>query len=174
MLLRLFGHLLDRVLVVVFAVGAAQFPMYYAQYADTLAGAQSEAAARYRELELAATQVNLSVDQFIERHASNTDPAIRESARLHRSTAIRFRRLEQALTRVREAPIWEKPIALAKVYDRQIAKAVQFTPGLPLTLEGLAWGFLGLLAAALLAGLVRGFYRLSQPPPQRPYGMPQP
>lgn len=170
MLLRAFGHLLDRILVVLLALGAAQFPMYYAQYVDTLAGAQSEAQVRYRELERAAADVQLSVDQFIERHAGNPDAAIRESAQIHRNTVTRFRRFDRALTRLRDAPAWQKPLALTEVYDRQIAQATKFTPGLPLTMEGLIYGFVGLLVAALSGALVRALYRSSRPLPRRHFG----
>ena len=155
MLLRAFGHLLDRSLVVVLALGAVQFPVFYEQYADTLAGAHSEALVRYQELERKAAEVRLSVDQFIERHQGNSDPVFRASGDIHRNTVTRYRRLDAALSRVRGAAPWEKAVVLAQVYDPQIAGAVKFEPGLPLTIEGLAYGFAGLLIAALLAGGTR-------------------
>ena len=155
MLLRAFGHLLDRSLVVVLALGAAQFPVFYGQYADTLAGAHSEAQARYQELQRKAAELQLSVDQFIERHETNSDPVFRASGEIHRSTVTRYRRLDAALNRVRGAAPWEKAVVLAQVYDPQIAGAMKFEPGLPLTIEGLAYGFAGLLIAALLAGSTR-------------------
>jgi hypothetical protein len=158
-LLRGFGHLLDRVFGVVLAVGAAQFPLYYAQYADTLAGAQSEAQARYLELERAAAAQQLSVDQFIEHHEDNGDAVFRASGEIHRTTVSRFRTLDSSLRQVRGAQVWEKPLVLARVYDRQVAQVLRFQPGLPLSGEGFIYALLGLLLATLLSALVRAMFR---------------
>ena len=158
MLLRAFGHLIDRVMVVALALGAAQFPMFYAQYADTLAGAQAEAQMRYNELESSAAELQLSVDQFIERHRSSPDPVFRASGDIHRSTVTRYRKLDTALHQIRDAEPWEKPVVLGQVYDPQILAAMEFEPGLPLTIEGLAYGFAGLLIASIFAVATRAVF----------------
>ena len=50
LLARFFGGISERIAAVVLAVAAAQFPVYFLAYGNTLAGAQMEAEARYREL----------------------------------------------------------------------------------------------------------------------------
>lgn len=158
MLLRAFGHLFDRIFIVVFALAAAQFPMFYAQYTNTVAGAEAEAHARYDELERSAAQVQLSVDQFIEHHRDSNDPAFHASGEIHRNTVTRYRRLEAVLGRLRTAQPWEKPVVIAQVWDREIVTATRFEPGLPLTTEGLIYGLAGLILAALLGAGTRGVY----------------
>lgn len=158
MLLKTFGHLLDRSLVVILALGCAQFPLFYEQYLDTLAGAHSEAEVRYRELERSAATLRLSIDQFIERHQDNADPVFRASGDIHRNTVARYRRFDAALTQMRGAAPWGKPVALAQFYDPQIAGAMRFEPGVPLTAEGLAYGFAGLLLAAMLGAGTRALF----------------
>src|SRR5690349_4358952 len=110
MLFRAVGHLFDRVFIVAAAIAAAQFPVFYAQYANTLAGATAEAHARYTELERSAASVQLSVDGFIEHHMSSSDPAIHASGEIHRHTVTRYKQLETALDDVRNAEIWRKPM----------------------------------------------------------------
>ena len=159
MLVRAVGHLIDRVFIVAVAIAAAQFPLFYADYANTLAGATAEARIRYDELERAADRQHLSVDGFIEHHISNSDPAIRESGEIHRNTVTRYKRLQAALDDFRSAPIWRKPVVIAQRWDPAIYQATRFEPGLPMTSEGLICGFAGLLLAALLGAGTRGVYR---------------
>ncbi len=158
MLARAFGHLIDRVFIVLVALAAAQFPMFYAQYANTVAGAEAEAHARYEELQRSAAQVQLTVDQFIEHHRGSSDAAFQASGEIHRSTVTRFRRLEAALGRLRSAQPWEKPVVLAQVWDRDLFAATRLQPGLPLTTEGLLYGLAGLILAALLGAGTRSVY----------------
>ena len=159
MLFRAVGHLIDRVFIVAVAIAAAQFPLFYADYANTLAGATAEAKTRYDELERAADRQHLSVDAFIEHHLSNPDAAIRESGDIHRTTVTRYKNLQAALDDVRGAEIWRKPVVIAQRWDPAIARATTFEPGLPMTSEGLIFGFAGLLIAALLGAGTRGVYR---------------
>jgi hypothetical protein len=159
MIVRAVGHLIDRVFIVAAAVAAAQFPVFYGQYANTLAGATGEAQARYAELERAATRQRLSIDGFIEHHNASGDPAVRESGEIHRSTVTRYRKLQTALDDIRGAPFWKKPVVITRRWDRSIFEATKFEPELPLTREGLIFGFAGLLIAALLGAGTRGVYR---------------
>jgi len=56
---------------------------------------------------------------------------------------------------VRGAAPWEKAVVLAQVYDPQIAGGDEVRAGIALTIEGLGYGFAGLVIAALLAGGTR-------------------
>jgi hypothetical protein len=159
MIFRAVGHLIDRVFIVAFAIASAQFPIFYGQYANTLAGATAEAQARYSELERAANRVHLTIDGFIERHNSSPDPAIQESGEIHRNTVTRYKKLQAALDDVRSAPFWRKPVVVAQRWDPEIFQATAFEPGLPMTSEGLIYGFAGLLLAALLGTGTRTVYR---------------
>lgn len=153
LLARLFGGLASRVLAVVLAVSAAQLPVYYAQYLQTLAGARQEAALRYEELLREAGSLNLGAEDFIVRHEENSDPVFQSSGRIHRTTLQRYQKLDAAWQALNSASVFEKPLALPKHFDRQLAEAVRFSPGLPLTLEAGAYALAGLLIAWLLSAL---------------------
>ncbi|MES2883164.1 MAG: DUF2937 family protein [Pseudomonadota bacterium] len=152
-LARLFGGLAGRILAVVLAVSAAQFPVYYAQYVQTLTGARQEASLRYEELMREAKVLNLGAEDFIIRHEENSDPVFQASGRIHRTTLARFNKLDAAWQALSTATVFEKPLALAKHFDRQLAGAVRFTPGVPLTLEAGAYALGGIVVAWLLSAL---------------------
>lgn len=153
LLTRFVGGLGERVLAVVLTVSAAQFPIYYAAYANTLAGARLEAEARYQELEREAALLQLSVEAFIQRHEDNSDEVFRASGRIHRTTLEHFRRYGAMDAALRAARVWEKPLVLARNSDAQLHAVTRFEPGLPLTVEGGAYALCGLLLAWLLAAL---------------------
>ncbi len=152
-LARLFGGLLGRIVAVVLAVGAAQFPVYYAQYVQTLDGVRAEAAGRYQELLREAGTLNLGAEDFIVRHEENSDPVFQASGRIHRTTLARFTRLDTAWQALTAATVFEKPAALLRHFDRSVAGAVRFTPGVPLTLEAAGYALAGILVAWLISAL---------------------
>lgn len=164
-LARFFGGLTGRILAVVLAVGAAQFPVYYAQYLQTLTGARQEASLRYEELMREAGTLNLGAEDFIVRHEENSDPVFQASGRIHRSTLARFQKLDAAWQALSNATVFEKPLALLKHFDRQLAEVVRFTPGVPLTLEAGAYALIGIVLAWLISAL---FGSLLLPPRHTP------
>jgi hypothetical protein len=53
------------------------------------------------------------------------------------------------------APVWKRPLALARNFDRDIFIATHFQPGVPLSIEGGIYALCGLLLAWLTGGLFR-------------------
>lgn len=153
-LIRLFGGFASRLLAVVLAVSAAQLPVYYEQYLQTLSGARLEASLRYQQLMQEAGALNLGAEDFIVRHEENSDPVFQSSGRIHRTTLQRYQKLDAAWQALSSARGFEKPLALPRHFDRQLAEAVRFTPGLTLTLEAGAYALAGLLTAWLLSAIV--------------------
>ncbi|PPE73570.1 hypothetical protein C3942_12260 [Solimonas fluminis] len=154
LLARFLGGVSERIAAVVLAVAAAQFPVYFLAYGNTLAGAQMEAEARYRELLAEAATLHLGVEDFVRRHEENADAVFQASGRIHRSTLERYRRYSAMQEALRSAPAWERPLVLARNFDPAIHAAARFEPGLPLTLEAGAYALAGLLLAWLLTSLV--------------------
>lgn len=150
-LAQLFGGLAGRILAVVLAVSAAQLPVYYAQYLQTLTGARLEAELRYEQLMQAAGVLNLGAEDFIIRHEENSDPVFQASGRIHRTTLARFQKLDAAWQALSSATLVDKPMALLRHFDRRLAEGVRFTPGLPLTLEAGTYAFVGIVLAWLIS-----------------------
>lgn len=154
LLLRLGGGFLNRLLAVVMAVMAAQVPVYYGQYLQTLGGVRLEAEARYLELRREAAAVQLEVEDFVLRHERSPDRVFQASGRIHRSTLQRYQRFDASYRALSTADIWHKPLLLARQFDPAIHAAVRFTPGLPLHPEGLGWALCGVLLAGLCSSLL--------------------
>jgi Protein of unknown function (DUF2937) len=108
-----------------------------------------EADLRYAELVRQAGAVNLDAEDFIVRHEENSDPVFQASGHIHRTTLQRFIKLGAAYKALSEAYGLDKPVALARHFDADIATATAtpFTPGLPLTLEAASYALAGLLLA---------------------------
>ncbi len=150
----LLGGLTSRVLAVLFAVAAAQFPIYFTAYSNTLAGAKLEAEARYNELVHAASKLQFSVEEFIHRHEINSDEVFRASGRIHRTTLQRYQRYTAMQNALSGAPVWKRSMALAQNFDPELHAAMQFQPGVPLNAEGAAYALAGVLLAWLFTGLL--------------------
>lgn len=146
------ARFLDRVLAVVLALGAAQAPVYLDQYTHVLAGVRLEATTRYQELVREAGALQLDVEAFVQRHEQNGDPVFQASGRIHRTTLERYQRFETSYRELTAASAWQWPLVLARQFDPDIHAAVRFTPGLPLSTEGLAYALAGVLLAGLISG----------------------
>ena len=154
LLARLCGGLASRILAVTLALAAAQFPVYYGAYASTVAGARLEAESRLHELEREAAQLQMSVEQFIAHHEASSDAAFVASGRMHRTTLDHYRRymaMEQALA---DARPWEKPLVLARNFERPLNDATHFAPAVPLTPEAAICALAGLLLAWMISALL--------------------
>lgn len=158
LLARFFGGLLSRILLVALALTATQFPVYYAQYLQTLAGARMEATLRYEELRREAAALHLEVEAFIARHEQNSDEVFQVSGRIHRTTLSRYQSLTTAWETLSAAQIIEKPVVLFKHFDQQIADATVFRPGVPLNVEAGAYALLGILLAWLFSALLGALF----------------
>lgn len=147
---RFFGGLSERVLAVLFALLALQFPVYYTAYTNTVAGAQFEAQARYEQLQREAAELKIALEEFIVRHERSSDQVFQASGRIHRTTLARYQRYSAMLNDLRAAQSWRKPLALQRNFDSELIRATRFEPGLTLSLEAAAYALAGLLLAWLL------------------------
>ena len=154
LLARFVGGLSQRLLAVLFAVSAAQFPIYFAAYENTVAGARTEAEARFHELQREAAQLQLEVEAFIQRHEASTEEAFLASGRIHRTTQAHYLRYTAMDDALRAAPLWQRPLVLAQNFDPQLHAVMRFEPGLALTLEAGVYALIGLLLAWLMGSLI--------------------
>jgi len=161
---RFLGGVGERVIAVVFALAAAQFPVYYLAYANTLAGVRLEAETRYQELQREAAVLQLDIEDFIQRHEDNADEVFQASGRIHRTTLQRYRHYVAMDDALQTAAPWQRPLVLAQNFDRGLHEATHFEPGLPLTAEAGAYALAGVLLAWLLTGLGGAALRRTQMP----------
>lgn len=150
---RSIGTLTDRILCIVFAIVFAQAPVYMAQYIDVLSGAQMESRKLYDDLVERASKYDLTVEEFLERLLSNPDALVKENAEVSQSAVMRYKNYTEALDALLNSAAWVRPFRLMKYYDPSINAAIHFEPNVPLTWEGIAYGFIGMVIALLLIAL---------------------
>lgn len=148
---RFIDSLLDRACAVLGALAFAQFPQYLAQYIQRLGGHVDEAARnmeKYREI---AKELGKSLYQYSQHLLNSKDPDVFKTGQKIAGDLARYDQLAAALKELQAAPAWKKFIVFLQHIDIGIARAAldNFTPGLPVTLEGAAYA-----AAGIVIGMI--------------------
>jgi len=149
---RFVDSLLDRICAVLGALACAQFPQYATQYIQRLGGHVDEAARnmeKYREI---AKEVGKSLYQYSQHLLNSKDPAVFRTGQKIASDLERYDQLAAALKELQSAPAYKKFIVFIQNIDLDIARATlgNFTPGLPVTLEGAAYAAAGIVIGMVL------------------------
>jgi hypothetical protein len=149
---RFIDSLMDRICAVLGALAFAQFPQYCAQYIQRLGGHVDEAARnmeKYREI---AKDVGKSLYQYSQHLLNSKDPAVFKTGQKIAGDLERYDQLAAALKELQNAPAYKKFFVFIKNIDLDIARAAwdNFTPGLPVTLEGAAYAAAGIVVGMIL------------------------
>jgi hypothetical protein len=144
---RFLDSLMDRICAVLGALFAAQFPQYLVLYLQRLGGHVDEARMnldRYREI---AKDTGLSLYQYIQHLLASADPAVFKTGQKVGADFERYNQLANALRELQGAPAYKKFFIFLKDMDFSIARntLANFTPGLPLTVEGAAYAAIGVV-----------------------------
>ncbi len=149
---RFVDSILDRICAVLGALAFAQFPQYCAQYIQRLGGHVDEAARnmdRYREI---AKEVGKSLYQYSQHLLNSKDPAVFKTGQKIAGDLERYDQLAAALKELQTAPAYKKFFVFIKNIDLEIARGAweNFTPGLPVTLEGAAYAAIGIVIGMIV------------------------
>ena len=131
----------------------AQFPAFYSDYVQRLGGRLDQARTQVERLETAAQAENLDLQAFVTVFLQNDKSPVRRLGRVMNDQINELERLEAAAAALRQAPVPVRPWRFARHAERELARATleDFTPALPLGLEGLAYAAAGLLMGLGLA-----------------------
>ncbi len=166
---------IDRIFAVVGALVFAQAPLFIQQYTQQLSGHISELSWQVNKIALAAQNSGKTVEQFIGKFVSNGDADIAQQGTMMQTIISRYELFQNGLSSLNEASLVTKPLVFIHYLDFDIAKSTFhiFKPGIPMTLEGLIYAFIGLvLGYGFFYGLCKvlgGFFYLFKPkskPPQ--------
>ncbi len=145
--LQLVNGFLDRAFALAGAVLLAQFPQFYGQYIQRLAGHLDEARRTVGLYEETAASLGFTLEQYIEHHLVSDSTVFVSAGQVIASLLERLHQLERSFNALLEAaPLFrwwiflqeaEWPIAAQTWHD--------FTPGIPTTVEGLLYAAAGLL-----------------------------
>ena len=144
---RLVSGFLDRAFALAGAVLLAQFPQFYGQYIQRLAGHLDEARRTVELYEETAISLGLTLEQYIEQHLVSDSAVFVSAGQVIASLLERLHQLEHSFDALLEAaPLLRWWIFLQEAeWTIALQTWRDFTPGIPTTMEGLIYASAGLL-----------------------------
>ena len=135
----------------------AQFPAFYGDYLQRLGGRLDQARVQVERLERAARAENMALAGYVEVFLVSARSPVRRQGNVMIEQIADFERLRGAAAALGRAPVLARPWRFAAHLDGGLARATlgDFTPSLPLGLEGLLYAAAGLLAGLGLVGGAR-------------------
>lgn len=163
---RSLGNLTDRILCVLAAVVLLQAPIYMNQYQNVLAGAQLESSLSYNSLRLIAAEFDQTLREYIDELLANDNPKVVANAEEDDEKIKRYESYTASLEAFQQASVFSRPFVFLSNYDQRLGNAVEFQPGLPITMEGFVYALLGIVLMMLLIGIVKRLFGLNKPEKQ--------
>lgn len=163
MLLQGVSKILDRCCIVLGAFLFSQFPAFFQQYTQRLAGHLAELNHQLRELQHIAGQAGKTLPEYMHKFANHSDPDFAHQGTWMLNMVERQKFLSEAWVQMSQADVWARPYAFLKYLQWDIAQGtmVDFKPGLHFTLEGALYVIVGMFVGygfyAVLHRLVRVF-----------------
>lgn len=148
-----FMNVLDRIFAVVGALLFAQAPLFIQQYIQQLVGHVDELRWQVRELERLAG--DKGVEAYVQKFMNHPDPDFSGYGGLIHATFTRFTEMTATYQTLTEASIFSKPFLFVATLKPEVFRSTfaHYDLGLPLTVEGAVYGFIGMLVGM---GLYRG------------------
>lgn len=164
----LLDKILDRLCALAGALLFSQAPEFFQQYTQRLAGHVAELQRHVDILKQLAKQSGKTLHDYIHKFISNSDPDFSNQGTMMQKMVDRLNDLTLSLQSMQTASVWSRPWEFVTHLQEDIAYGtmVHFKAGLPLTLEGACYAFIGMLVGfgiyslgkALLTKLGRLFY----------------
>jgi hypothetical protein len=152
--------LFDRIFSVGGAIVFSQFPQFMQQYTQRLSGHLSELDLQVKLMQNAAEASSLSLNAYIQKFLqSNSEPAFNRQGEIMQQVMDRFQNLSAALKSFQDASLYKRPFVFITHLNGDIAGDTwtTFQPGIPTTLEGLVYAFVGMLAGIIFFYAIRKF-----------------
>lgn len=147
--------LLDRIFSALGAIALSQIPQLISQYYDVLTGALSEANTNVQVFRNKAGEVGMDLRAFINEHLSSSSPVFQKSGEGMQLAVDRYESYQAAHTALGDASVWERPFLFFRHLDTNLFAALEFRPGLPLTVEGAVYALVGIVLGLGLYHLFR-------------------
>jgi hypothetical protein len=159
--------MIGRVINGLFGAGGAallsQFPAFFGQYRQQLAGRMAQARADLARVTEEAAKLGLSPEAYLDRAEAEGGQFTRVLVEGARATLEALERLRSAYDAFAQATPLGRPVVFARHFDQEIADSTlaHFQPAVPLTPEGLVYAGTGLLVGVGLLALLEWLGLLS-------------
>lgn len=160
-------------------VAASQAPEFAQQYRQRIGGAIEEIGRVIADFDRDAAKNGLSRTEALAAHEQSPQPLFRDRGASMKHSIERFDRLERQRTEFEQKAPVAQPLALFDS-DRSTLEGAwrDFSPAVPVTSQGFAWGAAGFAVAGgliwLVAELVRSVWRRAHRRPGRATVQPAP
>lgn len=150
--MTLFTRIVDRCFAAASAIVFLQAPQFIRDYTQVLHGHLAEVSWQVNQIQKLASKSHSSINDLIQKYLSHSDPDISFQGNFVEMLIQREQEYNHAFQALSHANPLQKPFVFLKSFQWDLFKETLnlFTPGLPLSLEGLIWAFLGLIAGYLL------------------------
>jgi hypothetical protein len=145
--LKFLDHIVDRILAALGAILLVQFPQFYAAYLQRLGGHLDEAHRVVGQYIRAASVNHLTLNQYINIHLTSNNQVFISTGKLIQNFVERLQHLQASMEALQGASPWGRWWVLLKEMDLSIIRQtlVNFTPGIPMTMEALVYALIGLI-----------------------------
>lgn len=145
--MRFVDGVVDRLIVIIFALSMMQMPQFMAHYTQRLGGHVDEIAYQVLAVEKMVKESNKSLTEWIKDLKQHSDPQVSVQGDFLNNLIFRHENLKTLHQRLIECSVWERPVIFLATFQGSIAKQTlyDFEPGLPLSKEGLLFALIGML-----------------------------
>lgn len=161
-LLFSFGSIIDRLCIVAGAFFGSQIPQFIQQYSQRLAGHVTELHQLVDQLRKTASLSNKSLDQYIQKFLSSSDPDFVHQGHFMQGIVYRYEELNLAFLNLSQSTAWARPLNFIKGLKTDIAGSTfdSFQPGLNLNIEGLCYAGIGVIFGWAFYRIVLKLFRV--------------
>lgn len=156
------SYLIERLCIVVGAFIGSQFPSFMQQYTQRLAGHAEAIKALVDQLRAIASFSHKTLAEYIHKFQASGDSDFAEQAEFMQRMISRSEELKSAAGHLTEGSVWLRPYYFFADFQSEVAASTyaSFEPGLTLTIEGLCYAGLGMVAGWLFYRSLSLFIRL--------------
>ena len=155
--------LVDRAFSVMGAVAFAQFPQFLQQYVQRMGGHLSELEGQVGFMRKSAEASSVTLQEYIQKFTeSQLDPIFSRQGVIMQNMVDRYNHLSLTLNSLQEANLYKKPLIFITHLNKDIIHETWSTyqPGIPTTLEGLAYAAVGMIFGTLLFLIIKFIFKL--------------
>lgn len=137
-----------------------QAPLFIHQYTQQLTGREAELRLQIDAMQRAAKLSGKTLEQFVQKFLSSPDQDFALQGELMQAMTMRWHHLSEAVQAFQNSALWERPLTFIFYFHTDIAASTlqHFAFGLPLTIEGAIYAFLGIIFGYLLFIGLRKIY----------------
>jgi hypothetical protein len=156
------SRLLTGICAVAGTFAGAQFPAFYTQYLQHVSGRLTQVMRDLRPILQDAQARGMDVATYLGRAAAESGDYTRQMVRGDIRAYADLKNLEAAYTALSDAGPAMQPVAFARHVSLADAEIVlrHYTPSLPLSMEGMAYGGAGLLLGLFVAWVLESPLRV--------------